>query len=127
MERRALATLVLCATAWLSCTVLEPKPFGSDAAFQSYVADLGLSGVTAQAATARLDREGFQCAPSDKVIAGAPQEIVFLCRRAASQGSCSQIQSVVMQLDWVGTPRMELAPGMRIKSLGSVLDNKNCS
>jgi hypothetical protein len=127
MRPRTLASLLLSAAAALSCSVMQPKPFASDAAFKSYVGELGLSGVTAQAAAARLEREGFSCGTSDKVIASAPQEIVFLCRRTASQGSCSQNQTVVLQLDWVGTPRVELAPGMRIKSLGSVLDSKNCT
>jgi hypothetical protein len=119
-------SIVLALAAALSCAVMEPKPFPSEVAFKSYVADLGLSGVTAQAATQRLENEGFDCHTSDKVIAGRPQEIVFLCQRAAGSLGCSQNQTVVMQLDWVGTPRVELAPGMRIKSLGSVLDSKGC-
>jgi len=126
MKARTLAIPVAAAAAALFCAVLQPKPFASDAAFKSYVGGLGLSGVTAQAATARLEGEGFHCGPSDKVIAGAPQEIVFLCQRTASEMSCSQSQTVVLQLDWVGTPRVELAPGMRIKSIGSVLDSKGC-
>jgi hypothetical protein len=126
MQLRTVAISLLLASAALACAALQPKPFESDAAFKSYVGGLGLSGVTAQAATARLEREGFACSSSDKVIAGASQEIVFLCQRPASAGSCSQTQTVVLQLDWVGTPRVELAPGMRIKTVGSVLDSKGC-
>ncbi|HTO09176.1 MAG TPA: hypothetical protein VMR86_19145 [Myxococcota bacterium] len=124
MEPRSFV-LAVGAAAALSCSAMQPKPYASDSEFKSYIAGLGLAGVTAQAATARLEGEGFACNTSDKVIAGAPQEIVFLCRRTASEVGCSQTQTVVMQLDWVGTPRVELAPGMRIKSLGNVLD-KTC-
>ena len=123
MRTRALALPVLCAA--LACATAQPRPFESESAFKSYVGGLGLSGVTAQNATARLEGEGFTCQPMGNVIAGAAQEIVELCRRQAS-GSCNQSQTIVMQLDWVGTPRVELAPGMRIKSTGTVLDPKSC-
>ena len=126
MPARSLSTLVLVVATALACRTFQAKPFASDTEFKSYLGDLGLSGVTAQAATQKLEHEGFACHTGDKVIAGAPQEIVFLCQRAASSLGCSQNQTVVMRLDWVGTPRVELAPGMRIKSLGSVLDSKGC-
>jgi hypothetical protein len=108
------------------CSPFQASPFDSDAAFKEYVSSLQISGVTGQAAVVRLGREGFECAPTPRVIASAPDEIVILCQRHASGGGCKQDQNVVLQLDWVGTPKPELAPGMRVKSIGTAAGPKSC-
>jgi len=124
-------------TAWLvpalvaalasACASLRMEQFESDEAYKRYVAGLQFSGVTAQAAMARAEREGFACRAAAGVISDAPQEVVVLCQRHASGLSCKQDQSIVLQLDWVGTPKPENAPGMRIRDVGSVATAKLCS
>jgi hypothetical protein len=109
-----------------ACASLRTEHFDSDDAYKHYVAGLALSGVTGQAATARAGREGFACHPADGVIRTAPQEIVVVCQRHAADFSCKQDQSIVLQLDWVGTPKPEMAAGMRVRDVGSVATPKAC-
>lgn len=104
-----------------------PEAFASDAAFKQYVTGLHLSGLTGQAAIAKLEGESFQCRTSGNVIQGAPDEIVIVCVRHAVSGTCAQDQQVVLRLDWVGTPRPQLAPGMRVRDVGSAMGQKGCS
>ncbi|HTO55532.1 MAG TPA: hypothetical protein VMR50_19265 [Myxococcota bacterium] len=122
LSRRVVGAALLLA----GCSPFQASPFDSDAAFKEYVSSLSISGVTGQAAVVRLRREGFECATATGVIASAPGEIVFLCQRAASGGGCKQDQNVVLQLDWVGTPKPELAPGMRVKTIGTAAGPKSC-
>jgi hypothetical protein len=110
----------------LACASFGSKTFESDAAYKKYVASLGLSGLTGQAATARAQAEGFACQTVGNVISGAPEELVLVCRRGVSSGSCQQDQSIVLRLDWVGTPKPSLAPGMRVRDVGSALGQKGC-
>jgi len=124
-------------TAWLAtalvgalasaCASLRMEQFDSDGAYKRYVARLQLSGATAQAAMARAGRESFACRAAAGVIRDAPQEVVVLCQRHASGLSCKQDQSIVLRLDWVGTPKPENAPGMRVRDVGSVATAKLCS
>jgi hypothetical protein len=116
---------LLAAAGLLACGLFGPEQFDSEAAYKQYVAGLHLSGVTAQAATARAEQEGFACRIVDNVISGAPSELVLVCQRRAVK-SCAQDQSIVVRLDWIGTPKPALAPGMRVKDVGSALGQKVC-
>jgi hypothetical protein len=105
---------------------MRTEQFDSDEAYKKYVASLQLSGVTAQAAMARTERDGFACRAVDGVIHDSPREIVVLCQRHAAGFSCKQEQSIVLQLDWIGTPKLEMARGMRVRDVGSVASPKDC-
>lgn len=120
------AVLVVLSLA-LACQSLSTPQFNTDDDYGRYVRGLGISGVTAQAATARLEREGYACRTVGNVIQGVPNELVVLCSRRANDGSCHQDQSVVLRLDWVGEPRPEMAPGMRIRDVGPALGKRDCS
>jgi hypothetical protein len=122
--RSAFAILAVCALA--ACSAFQPKPFETDEEFKQYVTSLGISGLTAQAASQRIERDGFTCQPSKNVISSAPEEIVMVCSRRAAALGCTQDQTIVMQLDWVGTQRPTLAPGMRVKSIGTAASKKAC-
>jgi len=107
---------------------LSSSRYMDEATFKNYVSQLDLSGVTAQAATKRAEGEGFRCNTTGGVIQTAPQELVVVCQRRVSDLGCSQSQSIVLQLDWVGAQKPELAPGMRVKNIGtSAPGNPNCS
>ena len=119
----ALALFVACLSA---CSAFGPEPFASDAEYKKFVTGLGLSGLTGQAAAAKLEDEGFQCQTVGNVIQGAPEELVIVCVRRAAKGSCAQDQQVVLRLDWVGTPRPSLAPGMRVREVGNAMGQQGC-
>ena len=110
----------------LSCAAFGPATYESDTAFKQYVTGLHLSGLTGQAAVAKLTDEGFQCQTVSNVIQGSPEELVLVCVRHAAKGSCAQDQQVVLRLDWVGTPRPSLAPGMRVRDVGSAMGQSGC-
>jgi len=120
-------TLVLLAAFLSACFSMGPKVYDTDDAYRTYVQGLHLSGVTAQAAMAKARSEGYACRTSGGVIKNAPQELVVLCQRGVSNLSCKQDQSIVLQLDWVGTPKPEMAPGMRVRDVGSVATPRDCS
>jgi hypothetical protein len=120
---RALAAVLL-ATCLAACSSMEQ--FATKADYDRYVAGLHLYGITAQAATARVAREGFDCHPTSNVIQGAPNEIVVVCTRHAASFRCSQDQSIVFRLDWIGEPKPEAAAGMRVNSVGSVASDQTC-
>jgi hypothetical protein len=124
--RRILAgPALLLAAGAIACGLFGPKQFESDAEYKHYVAGLHLSGLTAQAAIARAEPEGFKCQITGNVISGSPEELVVVCRRRAVK-TCAQDQSIVLRLDWVGTPKPALAPGMRVRDVGSALGQPVC-
>jgi hypothetical protein len=125
MRDAALSTLVA-AFALAACALFGAKPFESDAEYKAYVSGLQLSGVISQAAMTRAEDEGFECRVVDHVIQTAPQELVLVCQRSGASLSCSQSQSIVLRLDWIGTPSPKAAPGMRVGTVGSVLGKKEC-
>lgn len=118
--------VLLLATCLFACALFGPEQFDSDAAFKQHVAGLGLSGLTGQAAITRAQDDGFACQTVGNVISGSPEELVIVCRRRAVKSGCKQDQSIVLRLDWVGTPRPALAPGMRVRDVGSALGPKDC-
>ncbi|MFI5317673.1 MAG: hypothetical protein ACHQ6T_18365 [Myxococcota bacterium] len=115
---------VLLAICSAACSSMEQ--FETKADYDRYVAGLHLYGITAQAATAEVSREGFACHPTSNVIQGAPNEVVVVCTRHASSLRCSQEQSIVFRLDWIGEPKPEAAAGMRVNSVGSAAGEQTC-
>ncbi len=124
MKTRVVVALV--AVSLSACAAFGPQPFASESSFKQYVTGLALSGLTGQAAVAKLTDAGFQCQTVGNVIQGAPEELVLVCVRHAAKGACQQDQQVVLRLDWVGTPRPSLAPGMRVRDVGSAMGQKGC-
>lgn len=126
MKPRSAVPTVIASAAALACAAFGPKLFDSDAEYKRFVAERQVSGLTAQAAAARLGDEGFACQPVGGVIRDEPEELVMLCTRRASDFDCKQDQSVVLRLDWVGAMKPEMAPGMRVRDVGPALGKKDC-
>jgi hypothetical protein len=126
MKRRNAVLIVLASAAAFACSAFGPQPFASEGEYRRWLGGLQISGVTAQAATTRLRDEGFACRTVSGVIRDAPDELVILCSRRATDRGCAQDQSVVLRLDWVGTMKPEAAPGMRVRDVGPALGKRDC-